>query len=141
MFLFFPLPDDLYSLSPNPSLHMLSAKPYWSAKAPLADSFVATMFSLNWTDTQFDDTGVVPYANGASVLFNSKGNNGIPNVSVDNNIAETMPRAWTPLLVGGSDGQPPATVVVVYQDDQGLIHLSEVIAGQNGKYVVISGVS
>jgi hypothetical protein len=140
MFLFFPLPTSLNSLSPNPSLHTLSAEPYWNSNVPVGRSSVANKFSINWTDPYFEDTGVVPYASGPSALFGDEGTDAGPDLSVDNNIVQTMPRAWTPLLLDGSDDSPAARVVVVYQDDKGAIQLSDVIGGKSGIYPVITGV-
>ncbi|KAE9366574.1 hypothetical protein N431DRAFT_471620 [Stipitochalara longipes BDJ] len=130
LLLFFPLPKSLASLSPNPSLHILSATPYWSGKAPIpeSDSFVATDQRLNWTDTQLVDTGIVPYARGEAAIFTGT------DLDADEGVVDSMPRAWTPLLMEGGDA---GRVVVVYQDSNLAIQIQDVVGG-SGRYQVIT---
>ncbi|KAH8822076.1 hypothetical protein F5884DRAFT_769902, partial [Xylogone sp. PMI_703] len=138
MLLFFPLPLNVSSLLPSPSLHTLSASPYWSGSAFIGGTYVATTEALNWTDTQLVDTGIVPYARGESILFDtstSEGpNNGAYDLSVDNNVVGSMPRAWAPLVMGGSD---EGRVLVLYQDSRGMIWMEDVVGGNNKTYQVI----
>jgi hypothetical protein len=141
MLLFFPLPNSISGLSPNPSLHILSATPYWSSRQLFAgsdDLWYATDERLNWTDTTLVDTGVVPYARGAAALFDDSINEGKDqggqSLSVGNGVDSSMPRAWTPLLLVGKD---QGRVVVVYQDSDFAIQIADVVGG-NGKYQVVN---
>lgn len=84
------------------------------------------------------DTGVVPYARGAAALFDDSMNEGNgqggQSLSVGNGVVDSMPRAWTSLLMGGKD---QGRVVVVYQDSELAIQIADVVSG-NGQYQVIN---
>lgn len=138
MWLFFPLPLNVSNLSPNPSIHTLSASPYWSGSATYGELVVATTESLNWTDTRLVDTGIVPYARGASVLFDTSTaegpDSGAYSLSIDNNVAASMPRAWAPLVMGGNDA---GRVLLLYQDTELSLQIADVVGGKNRTYQVI----
>jgi hypothetical protein len=73
------------------------------------------------------DTGIVPYARGAAALFTGS------DMSADNGVVNSMPRAWTPLLMEGNDA---GRVAIVYQDSELAIQIADVIGG-SGNYQVI----
>lgn len=136
MLLFFPLSPSLYGLTPNPSLHILSATPYWSGSAliPGTSSRIAPTEALNWNKTQHVDTGLVPYAGGFWALTNTSSAGG-QDLTVGNGIVRTMPRAWCPLLMGASS-RDMGKVMVFFQDNGRGIQVAEV-GGGGGKWPVI----
>jgi len=87
----------------------------------------------NAPNTQLVNTKIVPYARGAAALFSGTGPT-VSDMSADNNVVDSMPRAWMPLLMEGIDA---GRVVIVYQDSELASQIADVVGG-SGNYQVIN---
>jgi len=74
------------------------------------------------------DTHIVPYALGATALFDAQDDLGQP-LSVDQGVDSSLPRAWQPLMM---EGDEKGRVVVVYQTEGGALKVADVIGGTKG---------
>jgi hypothetical protein len=55
-------------------------------------------------------------------------------MSANNGVVNSMPRAWTPLLMEGND---TGRVVIVYQDSELAIQVADMVGG-SGNYQLIN---
>lgn len=117
IYMLFPLPTNLTTTLPNPSIHLISTKSY----QPI---------SADWTEeTKVIDTGIVPYATGSEEMSET----GLRAVgagmalTIGTGIELTMPRSWAPLYMEGIE---KGRVVIFYLSEDGKsLKVGDVLGG------------
>ncbi|EPE30840.1 Fucose-specific lectin [Glarea lozoyensis ATCC 20868] len=122
--IFYPLPTNLLDLQ-SPHIHVTLAT--ISPTTPRTKSLPRT---ISYSETSLD-TGVKPFAYGNSAKFSE-------GLNVGSGITGTMPRAWRPFLLKGTEGAGGrGKVVVVYQRELGGLSMDVLIGAQGRSSMVI----
>jgi hypothetical protein len=122
--LFYPLSTDLLNLQP-PSIHVTLA-----TISPTTPRTKNLPRNISYSETSLD-TGVKPFAFEDSGRFSE-------GLNVGSGITGTMPRAWRPFLLKGTEGVGgQGKVVVVYQRELGGLGMDILIGAQGRSSMVI----